>query len=68
MDVVYHRNCLDGTYAGYLINLFCRVAGVDEIMEFMERIMQYRKGEGCELKLEKVDPVESKEYPTSKIS
>ena len=60
MDVVYHRNCLDGTYAGYLVNLLCRAAGADEIAGFIEGVVEYRRKEGCELRLEKVAPVASK--------
>ena len=32
MDVVYHRNCLDGIYASFLLELTARVIEREELL------------------------------------
>ena len=45
MNVVYHRNCLDGTYSSYLMNLINRVIGPQELEEFIQTIFENKLSE-----------------------
>ena len=43
MDVVYHRNCLDGIYASFLLELAARVIEREELEEFMVGMFKWRE-------------------------
>lgn len=36
MDVVFHRNCLDGVYSAYLMYLFCKTLPMKTYEKFIE--------------------------------
>ena len=38
MDVVYHRNCLDGAYSAYAMYLFAKSLTQEALDEFLENV------------------------------
>jgi len=63
MDIVYHRNCLDGVYSGYLLYMASRVLGEEEIAGFVEKILRVREETGkCQLQLEKIACLNNQKY------
>jgi hypothetical protein len=55
MDIVYHRNCLDGAYAGLVLYLISKTVSQEKIEGFVKEMLGWRQKKGCEIALEELD-------------
>ena len=52
MDIITHRNCLDGAFSAYLLYLFSLTIGKEELEHFIQSLNHSEDVTACEIKME----------------
>lgn len=52
MNIIYHRNCLDGAFSSFIIELLGRIASKEELQRFIEEMFEIKKKGGTNLREE----------------
>ena len=51
MDIIFHRNCLDGAFSSYILYLLAKVIEPEEFESFVIKVIEKREKEGYYLKM-----------------
>lgn len=52
MNIIYHRNCLDGAFSSFIIELLGRITSKEELQRFIEEMFEIKKKGGTNLREE----------------
>ena len=44
MNIIFHRNCLDGSYSSYVMEIIGRTVSEEEMDGFIEKMVKLREG------------------------
>lgn len=58
MNIIYHRNCLDGSYSSYVMEIIGRIVSEQEMDGFIEKMLKLRERGDQNLKEEVETDVE----------